>query len=99
MNGKNWQLSDFDIAKPLGRGKFGRVYLARERKSGFVVALKVLHKNELIENHAEIQIRREVEIQSNLRHKNVLRLYTWFYDKDSVYLVLEFAEYYLASHL
>ena len=39
--GKAWQLSDFEIGKPLGRGKFGNVYLARERKSKFIVALKV----------------------------------------------------------
>ena len=39
-----WKLSDFDIGKPLGRGKFGNVYLAREKESKFVVALKVLFK-------------------------------------------------------
>jgi hypothetical protein len=38
---QQWQLSDFDIGRPLGRGKFGNVYLARERKSNFIVALKV----------------------------------------------------------
>ena len=27
-----WTLKDFDIGKPLGRGKFGNVYLAREKK-------------------------------------------------------------------
>jgi serine/threonine protein kinase len=37
----SWQLSDFDIGKPLGKGKFGNVYLAREKKSQFIVALKV----------------------------------------------------------
>ncbi len=36
-----WRLSDFDIGRPLGRGKFGNVYLAREKQSGFIVALKV----------------------------------------------------------
>ena len=39
--GASWQLSDFDIGKPLGKGKFGNVYLAREKKSQFIVALKV----------------------------------------------------------
>ncbi len=39
-----WQLSDFDIRRPLGNGWFGRVYLAREKKSRFIVALKVLCK-------------------------------------------------------
>lgn len=38
---QQWQLSDFDIGRPLGRGKFGNVYLAREKKSNFIVALKV----------------------------------------------------------
>lgn len=29
---KRWMLNDFDIGKPLGRGKFGHVYLAREKR-------------------------------------------------------------------
>ena len=28
---RRWTLNDFDIEKPLGRGKFGHVYLAREK--------------------------------------------------------------------
>lgn len=36
-----WSIDDFDIGKPLGKGKFGNVYLAREKKSKFIVALKV----------------------------------------------------------
>lgn len=38
---KKWTLNDFEIGKPLGRGKFGDVYLARERRTKFIVALKV----------------------------------------------------------
>jgi len=38
---KRWTIADFDIGKPLGTGKFGKVFLAREKKSKFVVALKV----------------------------------------------------------
>jgi serine/threonine protein kinase len=38
------QLSDFEIGKPLGRGKFGNVYLAREKDTKFIVALKVRFK-------------------------------------------------------
>ena len=39
-----WTIHDFEIGKPLGRGKFGHVYLARELKSKFIVALKILYK-------------------------------------------------------
>lgn len=38
---RRWQLSDFDIGKSLGKGKFGNVYLARERSTKYIIALKV----------------------------------------------------------
>ncbi|KAJ5668828.1 Serine/threonine-protein kinase ark1 [Penicillium macrosclerotiorum] len=84
-------LGMFEIGKPLGKGKFGRVYLAKERSSGFVCALKVLHKSELQQGGVQKQVRREIEIQSNLRHPNVLRLYGHFHDSKRIFLILEFA--------
>jgi len=89
---KTWELTDFDIGKPLGRGKFGNVYLAREKKSHYIVALKVLFKSQLAKAGVEHQLRREIEIQSHLRHTNILRLYGYFYDQSRVYLILEFAQ-------
>eukprot|EP01114_Cavostelium_apophysatum_P013552 TRINITY_DN3306_c0_g1_i2.p1 TRINITY_DN3306_c0_g1~~TRINITY_DN3306_c0_g1_i2.p1 ORF type:complete len:439 (+),score=131.81 TRINITY_DN3306_c0_g1_i2:72-1388(+) len=88
---KRWQLDDFEIGKPLGQGKFGNVYLAREKSSKFVCALKVLYKSQLQKNKVEHQLRREIEIQSHLRHPGILRLYGYFYDKTRVYLILEYA--------
>jgi aurora kinase/aurora kinase A len=64
---RTWSLADFDVGKALGKGKFGRVYLAREKRSGYVVALKVLLKSELRQARVEKQLRREIEIQSHLR--------------------------------
>ena len=81
----------FEIGKPLGKGKFGRVYLAREREHGFICALKVLYKNELQKGRVERQVRREIEIQSNLRHPNVLKLHGHFHDTNRIFLILEFA--------
>ncbi|KAJ6134320.1 Serine/threonine-protein kinase ark1 [Penicillium sp. IBT 18751x] len=88
---KELHLGMFEIGKPLGKGKFGRVYLAKERSSGFVCALKVLHKSELQQGGVQKQVRREIEIQSNLRHPNVLRLYGHFHDSKRIFLILEFA--------
>jgi aurora kinase len=81
----------FEIGKALGKGKFGRVYLAKERSSGFICALKVLHKSELQQGGVQKQVRREIEIQSNLRHPNVLRLFGHFHDSKRIFLILEFA--------
>lgn len=86
-----WAIEDFDIGKPLGRGKFGKVYLAREKKTKYIVALKALNKRQLVQSQVEHQLRREIEIQSHLRHPNILRLYGYFYDNDRVYLILEYA--------
>ncbi|KAK5642577.1 hypothetical protein RI129_008744 [Pyrocoelia pectoralis] len=86
-----WSLADFDIGKPLGKGKFGNVFLAREKKSKFIVALKVLFKHMITSCNNEHQVRREVEIQSHLRHPNILRMYGYFHDEARVYLILEYA--------
>lgn len=88
---KKWTLKDFEIGRPLGRGKFGDVYLARERKSKFIIALKAIKKSQLLKNGLEHQLRREIEIQSHLRHKNILRMYGFFYDEKRIYIMLEYA--------
>ncbi|KAF4435843.1 aur protein kinase [Fusarium austroafricanum] len=87
---KALHLGMFEIGKPLGKGKFGRVYLARDREHGFICALKVLHKCEL-KGQAQKQVQREIEIQAHLRHPNVLRLYGHFHDSKRIILILEFA--------
>jgi len=51
-----WTLADFDIGRPLGKGKFGNVYLAREKKSKFIIALKVLFKSQLQKSAVEHQV-------------------------------------------
>ncbi|OTA66417.1 serine/threonine protein kinase, AGC family [Hypoxylon sp. EC38] len=88
---KQFHLGMFEIGRPLGKGKFGRVYLARERTSGFICGLKVLHKSELQQGRVEKQVRREIEIQSNLRHPNILQLFGHFHDSKRIFLILEFA--------
>merc|ERR1719410_1216355 len=87
---KEWSLSDFEIGKRLGRGKFGKVYLARERKTKYIVAIKVLWKEQLRKHNVEHQLRREIEILAHLRHKHITRLFTHFHDKEKIYLVMEY---------
>jgi len=88
---KKWSLKDFEIGKPLGRGKFGDVYLAREKKSKFIVAIKAIKKKQLLKAGVEHQLRREIEIQSHLRQKNILRMFGYFFDEKRIYIILEFA--------
>ena len=58
------------------------MYCVTSAPSPPLVALgvQVLFKSQLVESGAVHQLRREVEIQSRLRHPNVLQLYGYFHD-------------------
>jgi len=89
---REWTLHDFEMGRPLGKGKFGRVYMVRTKcEPRYILALKTLYKSEIVQSRVEKQIRREIEIQQNLRHPNVLRLYGYFHDEKRIFLMLEFA--------
>jgi serine/threonine protein kinase len=91
IRGRRWTIEDFEIGRPLGQGKFGRVYLAREVQSKYIVAIKVMNKAQIQEGDMEIQLRREIEVQSQMRHPNILRLFGYFADQTRIYLIVEYA--------
>ncbi|KAF7340210.1 Kinase-like protein [Mycena venus] len=83
---QEWSLHSFDM------GKFGRVYMVRTKTApNYILALKTLYKSELVKNGVEKQTRREIEIQQNLRHPNIIRLYGFFHDEKRIFLMIEFA--------
>ncbi|KAJ7051207.1 kinase-like protein [Mycena amicta] len=87
-----WSLNSFDMGRPLGKGKFGRVYMVRTKAPPrYILALKTLYKSELVQNKVEKQTRREIEIQQNLRHPNIIRLFGYFHDEKRIFLMIEFA--------
>ncbi|KAG0165932.1 hypothetical protein DFQ28_006541 [Apophysomyces sp. BC1034] len=88
---QGWCIDDFDVGRHLGTGKFGTVYLAREKTSQQTVALKILEKKEITNAKVVAFVKREIEIQSHLRHSNILSLFGYFHDDRHVYMVLEYA--------
>ena len=87
----HYSIDSFEIGRPLGTGKFGHVYLARSKDTKAIVALKILNKRQIMDSTFERQIRREIEIQSHLKHKNILEMYGYFWDEKNIVLILEFA--------
>jgi len=84
-------MDDIDVGKPLGRGKFGSIYLARCRVTHYLFALKVVNKKRILRFGMEFQVQREIDIQAHLRHPNIIRVYDWFFDDKNIYLVMELA--------
>ncbi|EAR92311.2 Serine/Threonine kinase domain protein (macronuclear) [Tetrahymena thermophila SB210] len=87
-----WCKDDFELGPCLGKGKFSEVYLAREKLSGFIIALKIMQKNFLKEYGLEDQLRREILLQNGSDHPNILAIYGFFHDQNHIYLILEYAE-------
>lgn len=74
-----WSKDDFELGAGLGRGKFGRVFVAREKKTHYMVAMKVLFKSEIVKGRCERQIAHEIEIQSRLRYVFILFFYNFLF--------------------
>jgi serine/threonine protein kinase len=49
-------IKDFKIGKCLGNGRFGKVYQAIEKNTGFLVALKKISKETIKSNKLEDQV-------------------------------------------
>ncbi|PVI07766.1 kinase-like protein [Periconia macrospinosa] len=84
-------ISSFELGRPLGRGKFGKVYLARHLESNYICAIKTLSKAQCASRGGENLVRRELEVHQNLAHPHILRFHTWLDDAANIYLVLEYA--------
>lgn len=86
MQGK--QLEDFQLIMLLGQGSFGKVFLAREVQSNYIVAIKAISKKKSNSD----QVRREVDCHFKLRNlPNILHIYGEFSDEEYTYLILEYS--------
>lgn len=83
--------SDFNFSAELGKGAFGTVYKAQHKKTKAIYAIKKMVKSFIINQRMEDQVKKEVKILYSLCHKNIIKLYTHFETKSSIYLVMEYA--------
>ncbi|VDN20588.1 unnamed protein product [Gongylonema pulchrum] len=69
----------------------GRASSSDSNKKESTQEVVVLFKSQLVKKNVEHQLRREIEIQTHLRHPNILRMYNYFYDEARIFLILEYA--------
>ncbi|UJR15082.1 hypothetical protein I4U23_002049 [Adineta vaga] len=84
-------IDDFEFGRPLGKGAFGIVYLARLKKTKFICALKMLHKSKINEYSMAEQVKIETESGFKLNHPLILTMYDVFHDEKRFYFMLEYA--------
>lgn len=88
---KKFKKDDFVFGAKIGKGKYGDVFLAQEKKTNWIVALKVLDKMKVRQLRAQRQIVREIKYHSYLKHENIIKLYGVFHDDEKIYMILEYA--------
>ncbi|KAI5562081.1 hypothetical protein BDE02_15G031400 [Populus trichocarpa] len=83
-------IDDFVIIKPISRGAFGRVFLAKKRTTGDLFAIKVLKKADMIRKNAVESILAERDILISVRNPFVVRFFYSFTCRENLYLVMEY---------
>ena len=84
-------IKDFEIIKPISKGAFGSVFLAKKRVTGDYYAIKVLKKADMIAKNQITNVKAERMILMNQAESPfVAKLYFTFQSKENLYLVMEY---------
>ena len=83
-------IKDFDIIKELGCGSFGRVFLARHKKTKVQYAIKAIDKKNKTNIEEKPYFRRELEVMYKIHHPNVVKLFGHFEDNNYCYFIMEY---------
>ncbi|KAG0659972.1 rim15, signal transduction response regulator [Maudiozyma exigua] len=84
-------IKDYDILKPISKGAYGSVYLARKKLTGDYFAVKVLRKSDMIAKNQVMNVKSERAIMMFQSDKPyVAKLFATFQNKDNLFLVMEY---------
>jgi serine/threonine protein kinase len=86
------RVGPFDIERELGCGAMGSVYLARYRKNGTKVAIKVMAQGLGGNTTAQARFEREADMLKQLNHPNIVRFYVASHFQGSPYYAMEYIE-------
>ncbi|KAH9951697.1 hypothetical protein B0H21DRAFT_187165 [Amylocystis lapponica] len=84
-------IKDFEIIKPISKGAFGSVFLAKKKVTGDYFAIKVLKKADMIAKNQITNVKAErMILMKQAESPFVAKLYFTFQSKENLYLVMEY---------
>ncbi len=84
-------ITDFEILKPISKGAFGHVFLAKKKKTGDVYAIKVLKKRDMIRKNKTKNVIAERNVMAQVATNDFfVRFYYSFSGKEYLYIVMEY---------
>ena len=89
---KNKTKCDFTIMQVIGEGAFATVRLGINNQTNEQVAIKIMEKNKILQEEDKIKIEREKKLHQNLRHPNIVQLYSVIEKDNKIYLIMEYVK-------
>ena len=85
------RVSDFKIIKELGKGSYGTVYTVKSLLDSNIYVMKKIELSHL-NPRQQVECYREVSILKKVSHKNIIKYYSSFLEKNILYIIMEYAE-------
>lgn len=90
---KNGQvIQNYEIVKPLGKGKFSIVYMAKRLTDSSMCALKKINIFDMMVPKQREKCLKEVRLLQSLDHPNIVKLKDSFIDNNELLIIVEWAE-------
>jgi serine/threonine-protein kinase RIM15 len=84
-------IKDFEVIKPISKGAFGSVFLAKKKSTADYYAIKVLKKADMVAKNQITNVKAERAIMMWQGESDfVAKLYWTFANKDYLFLVMEY---------
>lgn len=85
-------IQNYEIVKPLGKGKFSIVYMAKRLTDGTMCALKKINIFDMMVPKQREKCLKEVRLLQSLDHPNIVKLKDSFIDNNELLIIVEWAE-------
>ena len=86
---KIMNLNDYELGDTIGTGSFGRVRIAKNKKTNNYVAMKIMKKHEILRLKQADHIANEIKILAMIEHPFVITFDGFTQDERYLYLALE----------
>ncbi|XP_056105880.1 serine/threonine-protein kinase greatwall isoform X2 [Rhinichthys klamathensis goyatoka] len=83
-------IEDFVLVKPISRGAFGKVYLARKTINSKLYAIKVVKKADMVDKNMTDQMKAERDALALSKSPFIVHLFYSLQTSTKVYLVMEY---------
>ncbi|XP_047424397.1 serine/threonine-protein kinase greatwall isoform X2 [Mugil cephalus] len=83
-------IDDFVVLKPISRGAFGKVYLARKKCNARLYAIKVMKKADMVDKNMTGQMKAERDALALSKSPFIVHLFYSLQTATKIYLVMEY---------